>query len=112
MKGQDAILSATIDDTRYSGGESTQSIVAAEYYIDVPPWVSSTTPVSFAMSALDGGFDEPNEPVMASINTTDMTPGRHILFVRGLDADGNWGPFTAIFLVIEDYQVYLPIIVK
>lgn len=112
VKGHEVILSATIDDTFYSGGELTQSIVAAEYYIDVPPWVSSTTPVSFAMSAQDGSFDEPSEPVMASVDTTGLASGRHILFVRGLDADGNWGAFTATFLWIEEDQVYLPIIVK
>jgi len=35
-----ATLSATIDDTRFSIGEPSQDIVAAEYYVDIPPWVN------------------------------------------------------------------------
>ena len=110
-KGQEPTLSATIDDTRYIGGEPIQPILAAEYYLDTPPWVSSPTTISHPMSALDGGFDEHIETVMASIDTQGLDPGKHILFVRGQDADGNWGPFSASFLQVLD-QLFLPMIVK
>src|SRR5690606_33761093 len=38
------------------------------------------------------------ENVTATVETTGLAEGRHILFVRGQDASGNWGAFSAIFL--------------
>ncbi len=99
--GETVELTASINDTRYensNGSEPTQDIVAAEYYIDVPPWVTTTVPVSYTMMAADGAFDDTLEGVTATVDTGDQSPGRHTIFVRGQDADGNWGPFTAVFL--------------
>lgn len=98
-------LTATIDDTRYNnsnGTEPSQNITAAEYYIDTPPWVTSPVPVAFAMSAVDGAFDSTSEAVDAGIDTTGLSEGRHIVFVRGQDAAGNWGAFSAVFLYINN----------
>jgi PKD repeat protein len=101
--GQPVTLTATIDDTRYNnsnGTEPTQNVAAAAYYIDTPPWVTSTTPVTYTLMAVDGSFDETVEDVEAVIDTTGLAPGRHILFVRGQDTDGTWGAFSAAFLYI------------
>ncbi|MCP4539524.1 MAG: DUF11 domain-containing protein [Chloroflexi bacterium] len=101
--GETAQLAAIINDTRYensNGTEPTQHIVAAEYYIDTPPWVTTTVPIAYPMAAADGAFDETIETVSATIDTVGQSPGRHTIFVRGQDADGNWGPFTAVFLSI------------
>jgi hypothetical protein len=39
--------------------------------------------------------------------------GRHIIFVRGQDALGNWGPVSAVFLdVSPSHWAYLPWIAK
>jgi hypothetical protein len=105
LPGQPLQLTAMIDDTRYSnsnGTEPTQNIAAAEYYIDVPPWVTTTTPVAYPMVASDGSFDETSEAVEAAVDTSGLAGGRHILFVRGQDAAGNWGPVSAVFLEIFD----------
>ena len=48
------------------------------------------------MFAADGGFGSEIEPVTVSIDTGGMGGGRHIVFVRGQDTDGNWGAFTAV----------------
>jgi len=101
-------LAATIDDTRYNhnyGPEPTQNIVAAEYYIDLPPWITTTTPISYPMSAVDGSFDSTSEAVTATIDTAGLTNGRHIIFVRGQDAAGNWGVVSATFLFVLDPAV-------
>ncbi|OGL46976.1 MAG: hypothetical protein A2161_09440 [Candidatus Schekmanbacteria bacterium RBG_13_48_7] len=98
-------MEATIDDTRYSaagGAEPTQNVIAAEYYIDVPPWVISPVPVAIAMSSKDAVFDEKIEDVEAVIDTTGWSEGQHIIFVRGQDADGDWGAFSAAFLYISN----------
>ena len=99
--GTDVTLTATINDTRYRGtAEPTQNITAAEYYIDTPPWVTGATAIS--MTASDSTFNTKTEGVTASINTSSVNHGRHILFVRGQDTSGNWGAVSAIFLTVFD----------
>ncbi|MDH4137907.1 MAG: hypothetical protein OEW09_14495, partial [Anaerolineae bacterium] len=100
--GTSVTLSGTVDDTRYNnsnGTEPAQNIAAAEYYVDVPPWGAGSTAI--AMSPSDGSFDSTLEAVEATVDTTGLSDGKHILFVRGQDADGNWGAFSAIFLTIS-----------
>ena len=97
--GTPVTLSGTVNDTRYNnsnGTEPTQNIATAEYYVDVPPWESGSTAI--AMSASDGSFNEKTEDVEATMDTTGLSEGKHIIFVRGEDADGDWGAFSAIFL--------------
>ena len=100
--GAAVTLSATLDDTRFhSGGhgeEPTQNIQTARYTIDTPSWQGGAT---YAMAAADGSFDATVEDVTATIDTTGMSNGRHILFVEGQDADGNWGVPTAVFLTVN-----------
>ncbi len=106
--GDPVQLTATINDTRYNnsnGTEPVQNVVAAEYYIDVPPWITTTVPVAYPMTAVDGAFNETIEDVEATLDTTGLSSGRHILFVRGRDAAGNWGAFSATFLYILDPEV-------
>lgn len=103
--GTTVTISATMDDTRYNnsnGTEPSQNIAAADYYVDVPPWVTDPTPVAIAMSPSDGNLDSTVESVEAAIDTTGWDEGQHIIFVRGQDADGNWGAFSAVFLYIND----------
>ncbi len=97
-------LSATIDDTRYNnsnGTEPSQNIAAAEYYVDVPPWMTDPAPVAHAMSPADGNFNSTVEAVEAVIDTSGWSDGQHIIFVRGQDTDSNRGAFSAVFLYIN-----------
>jgi len=106
--GESIQLSAMIDDTRFSnssGSEPTQNIIAAEYYIDIPPWATSTTPIAYPMTASDGSFNAPIEPVSAALNTTGLSHGRHTIFLHGQDANGNWGAVSAVFIYILDPAV-------
>ncbi len=101
--GEPISLSAAIDDTRYNnseGTEPTQNIVTAEYYIDIPPWITAPLPISYPMAALDGAFNQKIETVGATVPTSALSPGRHILFVRGQDAAANWGPVSAAFFTV------------
>ena len=54
-----------------------------------------------AMSASDGLFNATTENVTASLNTTGLSSGKHIVYVQGQDAAGNWGLPTAVFLTIN-----------
>lgn len=98
-------LTASINDTRYFdtvGSEPAQNIVAAEYYINTPPWITTTTPIAYPMAAADGAFNSPIEAAIAAIDTAGLSDGRHTIFVRGQDAAGNWGAISAHFLYIID----------
>jgi hypothetical protein len=98
-------VTAVIDDAN-NGGDA---ITAAECYLDTPPWAGG---VPGAMAAADGSFDEVAEPVAAVLDTTGLSAGRHILFVRGQDAQGYWGPFSAAFLTVFTDRVYLPVVIR
>jgi carboxypeptidase T len=104
---------ATLDDTRYSaanGVEPVQSITAGELYVDVPPWVEDAITIPQALLPVDGTFDTSVEAVQASVSTAGLAPGRHVLYLRGRDADGHWGAFSAIFLDIAGYTLHLPLV--
>jgi hypothetical protein len=103
--GDIVTLSATVDDTRYNdsnGSEPRQTVVTAEYYIDVPPWSTAITPQPIDMSPSDGSFDGTVEAVQAEVATAGLAPGRHTLYVRGQDASGAQGFVTAAFLYVVD----------
>ncbi|HEV2762969.1 MAG TPA: M14 family zinc carboxypeptidase, partial [Pyrinomonadaceae bacterium] len=81
-------LRAQLDEQRNGG----QQIVAAEYYLDTPPWRGGTpTP----MAAADGSFDATVETANATVGP--LPAGAHTLYVRAQDAAGNWGPVRAVF---------------
>ncbi len=86
-------LTATILDQRYPG-EPLTNIAGAEFFIDTPGVDGSGT----AFSPVDGAWDETNEAVAAVVDTTGLLEGQHYLLVHGQNANGFWGPFTAIFL--------------
>ena len=114
LPGEGGTLTATIDDTRYkhtSPSEPTQAIAAAEYYVDVPPWVTFPSPAAHPMVAVDGTFDEPVERVEASLDITALSSDRHILFVRGQDADGHWGAVSAVWINLTA-RAYLPVVLS
>lgn len=94
-------VAVTITDASTGGDVLT----AAELYVNTPPWLGGTP---IAMSAEDGAFDEVSESVVAILDTSALSLGRHILFVRGQDASGYWGPFTAAWLDVG-YLTYFPL---
>ena len=69
-----------------------QVITAAEVYVDVPPWRPGA--VAIPLAAEDGSFNSSVEYVTGNIRSG---VGRHILYIRGRDALGNWGPVSAVF---------------
>ena len=103
--GDIVTLRATLDDTRYNdsnGAEPRQNVVAAEYYVDVPPWSTTLTPQPIGMSPADGAFNATVEGVQADVATAALAEGRHTLYVRGRDASGAQGFVSAAFLYIVD----------
>ena len=93
--GQIVQLTATVADHRY-GSDPLQPISGAEYFIDLPGQDGAGTP----MAPADGSWGSTSEGVLAAVDTAGLATGRHYLLVHGLNDDGVWGPFTAVFLYI------------
>ncbi len=101
--GTTVVLNATASDNRYNnsnGTQSTQNIAQAQFFIDVPPW--QTGAIAQTMTASDGVFNERTEGVSASIDTSGLSNGKHIIYVRSRDNSGVWGAVSAVFLNITD----------
>ena len=100
-RGEPVTLTAVLNDTRFNnsqGSEPTQNIAAGEVYINIPPWLEDQNPQPIQMDPADGQFNSPIETATITLDTSDLEAGQHILFVRGQDAAGNWGAFSAVFL--------------
>lgn len=80
-------LRAQIDE-QLNGGQAISSV---EYYLDTPPWRGGTP---IPMAALDGSFDNVSEIAIATVGPL---AGSHLFYVRGRDANDNWGPVRAVF---------------
>jgi hypothetical protein len=52
------------------------------------------------MSPSDGAYDSPTEAVDLELDTSGLAMGRHMLFARAKNADGNRGPVSAAFFWI------------
>ncbi len=92
-QGAPVSLTANIADHRY-GGDPLQPIYGAEYFFDVPGDDGTGIP----MAPSDGSWGGLNENVEATVDTSSLPPGKHYILVHGLNDDGAWGPFTAVFL--------------
>jgi len=96
--GTPSQLTATINFA-WTNNNFSQNVGGAEYYIDTPPWAGGTA------IPIISSFDAQTEPVTATINTTGLSVGRHIIFVRGRGVNSfqgfqTWGPISAAFLDI------------
>jgi hypothetical protein len=113
VQGQPATLIAAVSDDAYGhhpqsiGHPTVQAVVAAEAYVDTPAWAGGT-PTTLA--AQDGAFDSPTELVAGVLDTTNLSIGRHLIFVHGRNAAGAWGPVTAQWLMVWGNRIlYFPI---
>jgi hypothetical protein len=108
--GTQVHISATINYA-WTGNIYAQNVAAAEYYLDTPPWAGGT-PV--AMQPADGAFDSMTESVEADLNSTGLSLGRHIIYVRGrgiseYEGHASWGPMSAVFLdVVSELSTPTP----
>lgn len=100
--GTQVSLTAALTDTQFNnsnGTQATQAVAAAEAYVDVPPWVAGA--VAIPLAATDGSFDSATEQAGGTLPTAGLAPGKHLVFVRGKVASGQFGPVSAGFLTIR-----------
>lgn len=72
------------------------TVTAMEYYIDTDPGVGSGTP----MSAQDGSYNSTTETGVASVSTTGLKIGPHMVYVRARKSNGVWGTFPPQLLYV------------
>lgn len=107
--GTQVNLAATANDARYENGNGTepsQNVTEAEYYIDVLPWETGSS--ANAMLASDGSFNNSSESVSDTIDTSGLSLGQHMIYVRAKDANGQWGAGSAGFLTITEASTNPP----
>lgn len=84
------IVRAVIDER----GTGSNLVAGAEFALepfDHPG--AETTP----MYATDGAFDSVYEPVVGYVESSRLQSPDTLIYVRGRDALGNWGPVSAVF---------------
>jgi PKD repeat protein len=99
--GTPVTITSILDDSQFNqtnGTETTHAVASARLYVDVPPWEAGATGI--AMTASDGSFNATRETVTASLGTTGLAAGRHIVYVQGTDASGKPGTPNAVLLNI------------
>ncbi|MEI7672727.1 MAG: chitobiase/beta-hexosaminidase C-terminal domain-containing protein, partial [Deltaproteobacteria bacterium] len=67
--------------------EGNKYIAGEEYYIDADPGAGNGIPVT----AADGLYNAEREVGTAAIDTSNLSAGLHILYVRAQDSEGHWG---------------------
>jgi hypothetical protein len=95
--GDPVTLTAEVADRR-GPGEPLVAIAGAEAFVDALGPAGSGLP----LAALDGAYDETAEEVTGAFDeTAGLDGGSHLVLVRGVNADGAWGPLTATWLTVE-----------
>ena len=77
-------LSATVDDSATGGAD----VAAAEYFLDTIGEPGTGT-------AMTGPPGSGTVDVTASVS---VSSGEHVLYVRGQDSGGNWGPLSSVLV--------------
>lgn len=95
MPGGSVQLQAVVADHRCCG-DTNRPIAAAEYFVDAPGADGTGIP----MSPADGSWGALSETVLATVDTSGLSLGRHYLLVHGQNDNGDWGPFTAVFITV------------
>ncbi|KGQ19783.1 Peptidase M14, carboxypeptidase A [Lysobacter dokdonensis DS-58] len=101
-RGESFAVSGWFDDSRYNqnnGAEAVQNIASATAWLDAAPWTSGAVPI--AMRASDGAFDTSREQAVVNIDTSALSYGKHVIYVRGTDASGTFGTPSAIYFSVR-----------
>lgn len=70
------------------------TVTAAEMFVDSDPGAGN----GVSMSSSDGAFDESQEAVTGTLAISNLGLGTHMVYVRGRDSNGVWGPATSYII--------------
>ncbi len=83
---------------RLSSIGSSSPITGGEAFLDAPPW-SNAPAIPLRLTPAKNA---PGEVLLSgTLDVGTLSPGRHLLFVRGVNADGYAGPPRAAFLEVR-----------
>jgi len=100
VPGNAVTITAVVDDGTFNqsaGTEPVQAIAKVNAYIDHRPW-SGAPPTT--MAAGDGRFDSSRETAVLRIDTSRYAPGRHVVYVQGVDAANQTGTPQAVYFTV------------
>jgi len=120
IQGRTIQITATLDDLRYksaNGALPEETINDGEYYVDTLPGSDPGSSIPAPLLPADGNYDSAVEVTIGAIDTQGLSTGRHIVYLRGQDSRGNWGPLSAIFIHIlpptqAPEEVYFPLLIS
>ncbi|VVB85238.1 Cytochrome c7 c [uncultured archaeon] len=67
-------------------------IRAVEYFLDKTGIPGNGT----SLKPLDGAFNSQIEQVTAELNTTNISTGAHIIYIRAMERNNRWGDFSQV----------------
>jgi outer membrane protein assembly factor BamB len=88
-------LTATVDD---GNPGAVSNVLRAEYFVDS---VGPSGTGARLLSA-DGQFDEPQEDVAITVDTTGWS-GQRVIYLRAQDSASNWGAVQSITLTLQPH---------
>jgi len=101
-RGEHINVEAIANSSLTYSNDSQGFISGVNYTLDSPSWITDT--ISFEMESMDGEFNSQVERAIASIDTTTLAIGRHILLVEGQINYDTWGvPSAEFFSVVENW---------
>ncbi|VVB93926.1 Cytochrome c7 c [uncultured archaeon] len=71
-------------------------IRAAEYFLDGIGISGNGTP----LKPVDGKFDSQTKNVTSDINTSEIAPGQHTLYIHAMERNNRWGEFSSVNFTI------------
>ncbi|NJD54669.1 MAG: hypothetical protein FIB07_17645, partial [Candidatus Methanoperedens sp.] len=102
FKGETVAVSSRIRDNPYTASR----VRGAEYYMDSDPGKGKGT----SMNANDGYFDASDgawENISANMDTYNLSPGTHTVYVRGMDIGKQWSTSVSATLIILDSRGFV-----
>ncbi len=115
--GTKVAMSATVDDNRYRYSNAGQgdikpppypvvfNIKSANAYIDKLPWEEGAKAIPLTLTTSDtarSDFPQATASAGTLLDTTGLAPGRHMVYVQGVNADNQAGAVSAGFLDIAE----------
>jgi len=100
VPGKPVMVTAVVDDGTFNqsnGTEPVQAIAKVNAYIDHRPWSGAPATV---MAAGDGRFDSSRETAVLRIDTSRYAPGRHVVYVQGVDSANQTGTPQAVYFTV------------
>ncbi len=99
-------INVTANALRTKESTTGKIIGKAEYAIDIPFWQSGATTIEFSQN--DGSLTSSIEVFSTQVDTSSLSLGRHIIYVRSYDQNSNVGATSAEFFTIANNNSPIP----